>query len=80
MLARLRDETGMTILLVEQNAKAALKLADRGYVLETGKVILEGAAGDLLENADVKRAYLGKDKKEQPELEAVPVVQPLGAA
>jgi branched-chain amino acid transport system ATP-binding protein len=62
VLERLRNETGMTILLVEQNAKAALKLADRGYVLETGKVILEGPAGDLLENDDVKRAYLGKDR------------------
>jgi len=64
VLERLRRENGTTILLVEQNAKAALKLADRGYVLETGKVILEGAADELLENAEVKRAYLGKDKKE----------------
>ncbi len=65
VLERLRQETGMTILLVEQNAKAALKLADRGYVLETGKVILEGVAEELMENADVKRAYLGKDKSEK---------------
>lgn len=64
VLQRLREERGVTILLVEQNAKAALKLADRGYVLETGKVILEGPAEELLENAEVKRAYLGKDKKE----------------
>jgi branched-chain amino acid transport system ATP-binding protein len=64
VLKQLRDEQGVTILLVEQNAKAALKLADRGYVLETGKVILEGPADELLENAEVKRAYLGKDKKE----------------
>lgn len=64
VLERLRQENGTTILLVEQNAKAALKLADRGYVLETGKVILEGPADELLENAEVKRAYLGKDKKE----------------
>ena len=64
VLERLRRENGTTILLVEQNAKAALKLADRGYVLETGKVILEGPAYELLENAEVKRAYLGKDKKE----------------
>lgn len=60
-LAR-RSET--TILLVEQNARAALKIADRGYVLETGRVILEGDSSDLLENAEVQRAYLGKDKKE----------------
>jgi branched-chain amino acid transport system ATP-binding protein len=64
VLQQLRDERGVTILLVEQNAKAALRLAARGYVLETGKVILEGPALELLENAEVKRAYLGKDKKE----------------
>jgi branched-chain amino acid transport system ATP-binding protein len=64
VLEKLRQENGTTILLVEQNAKAALKLADRGYVLETGKVILEGPADELMENAEVKRAYLGKDKKE----------------
>jgi len=64
VLRQLRDERGVTILLVEQNARAALKLADRGYVLETGKVVLEGEACELLENAEVKRAYLGRDKKE----------------
>lgn len=64
VLEQLRRENGTTILLVEQNAKAALKLADRGYVLETGKVILEGVADELIENSDVRRAYLGKDKKE----------------
>jgi branched-chain amino acid transport system ATP-binding protein len=64
VLEQLRSENSTTILLVEQNAKAALKLADRGYVLETGKVILEGEANELMENAEVKRAYLGKDKKE----------------
>ena len=64
VLLQLREERGVTILLVEQNAKAALRLADRGYVLETGKVILEGPADELLENSEVKRAYLGKDKKE----------------
>jgi len=60
----LRKEKGTTVLLVEQNAKAALKMADRGYVLETGKVILEGISSDLLENKEVQRAYLGKEKKE----------------
>jgi branched-chain amino acid transport system ATP-binding protein len=64
VIERLRNDAGTTILLVEQNAKAALKMADRGYVLETGKVILEGAAEDLLENPEVQRAYLGKEKKE----------------
>lgn len=63
VLEQLRQEHGTTILLVEQNARAALKLADRGYVLETGKVILEGSADELMENAEVKRAYLGRDKK-----------------
>ena len=53
--------SGMTILLVEQNARAALQVADRGYVLENGGVVLEGAAADLLADRDVKRAYLGKD-------------------
>ncbi|RII27919.1 MAG: branched-chain amino acid ABC transporter ATP-binding protein [Geobacter sp.] len=64
VIENLRREKGTTVLLVEQNAKAALKMADRGYVLETGKVILEGSAAELLENKDVQRAYLGRDKKE----------------
>ena len=49
------------MLLVEQNAKAALSIADRGYVLETGRIILQGPAEDLLSNKDVQRAYLGRD-------------------
>lgn len=53
------NEKGVTILLVEQNAHAALQLAHRGYVLQTGKVILEGDAKDLLKNEQVKAAYLG---------------------
>ncbi|MBJ6800788.1 ABC transporter ATP-binding protein [Geomonas propionica] len=64
VIEHLRSEEGTTILLVEQNARAALKVADRGYVLETGKVILEGKGSELLENKDVQRAYLGRDKKE----------------
>jgi branched-chain amino acid transport system ATP-binding protein len=60
VILRLRDE-GNTVLLVEQNAKAALGIADRGYVLETGKIILQGAAEDLLQNRDVQRAYLGRE-------------------
>jgi branched-chain amino acid transport system ATP-binding protein len=64
VIESLRKEKGTTVLLVEQNAKAALNLADRGYVLETGKVILEGIAAELLENREVQRAYLGKEKKE----------------
>jgi branched-chain amino acid transport system ATP-binding protein len=63
-LLRLRREGGLTILLVEQNARAALKVADRGYVLETGRLILSGAAADLLQDRQVTRAYLGKDYRE----------------
>lgn len=57
-IERLRQE-GTTILLVEQNARAALKIADRAYVLEAGKMRLEGSATDLLENVELKKAYLG---------------------
>ena len=60
VILRLREE-GSTVLLIEQNAKAALSIADRGYVLETGKIILQGAAEDLLQNRDVQRAYLGRE-------------------
>jgi branched-chain amino acid transport system ATP-binding protein len=61
-IAALRD-TGCTVLVVEQNSKAVLGIADRGYVLETGAVVLEGTAQELLNNTDVQRAYLGKDYK-----------------
>lgn len=57
-------ENGTTILLVEQNARASLKIADRGYVLETGQIVLQGPSEELLENQEVKRAYLGKGYKE----------------
>ena len=60
IIRKLRDE-GNTVLLVEQNAKAALSIADRGYVLETGRIVLEENAEDLLSNRDVQRAYLGRD-------------------
>jgi branched-chain amino acid transport system ATP-binding protein len=63
VVVRLRDE-GNTVLLIEQNAKAALGIADRGYVLETGKIIVQGPAEDLLANRDVQRAYLGREKIE----------------
>ncbi len=53
------NDAGTTVLLVEQNANKALKIADRGYVLETGKVIAEGKASDLLQDQAVKEAYLG---------------------
>lgn len=51
---------GMTVLLIEQNATAALKIADYGYVLETGKIVMEGPGKELAENEDVRKAYLGK--------------------
>ena len=63
---------GKTILVVEQNAKAILKIASRGYVMETGSLVLEGTGPELLANRDVQRAYLGKeyssieDEREQP--------------
>ena len=60
IIQRIR-QAGNTVLLIEQNAKAALAIADRGYVLETGKFILQGAAEDLLVNKDVQRAYLGRE-------------------
>ena len=49
----------MTILLVEQNARKALEIADRAYVMETGRVILEGSAQELAANPEIERAYLG---------------------
>ncbi len=51
---------GTTVLLVEQNAKKALSIADRAYVLETGKIVLEGKASDLLNDESIKKAYLGE--------------------
>ena len=59
-IAGLRKEFGLTILLVEQNARGALRVADRGYVLETGRIILQGPSEELLSNKDVQRAYLGR--------------------
>lgn len=53
------NETGTTVLLVEQNAKKALKIADRGYVLETGKIVMTGTGEELLDNDEVRKAYLG---------------------
>ncbi len=57
-LRRLHEE-GLTILLVEQNVRYALELADRGYVLETGRVVMEGGGRELLEDPRIKKAYLG---------------------
>jgi len=63
ILRELKDR-GTTLLLVEQNARAALKLADRGYVIETGRIILDGTAAELQETPEVQRAYLGKGYRE----------------
>ena len=52
-------ESGVTILLVEQNAQMALSVADRAYVLETGRISMSGDAAELLQNDDVQKAYLG---------------------
>jgi branched-chain amino acid transport system ATP-binding protein len=52
-------ESGVAVLMVEQNATMALSIADRGYVLSTGEIVLEGAASELLKSEDLKRAYLG---------------------
>jgi branched-chain amino acid transport system ATP-binding protein len=60
IIEKLRNE-GTTILLVEQNARAALKISDRAYVLETGKVRVQGKSSELTENEAVKKAYLGQE-------------------
>jgi len=59
--------SGSTVLLVEQNARSALRVSHRGYVLETGTVVLQGTSEELLANRDVQRAYLGKDASEETE-------------
>ena len=59
IIRTIRD-SGVTVLLIEQNANAALKIADRGYVLETGKITLEGSGRELLSDPAVRSAYLGK--------------------
>ena len=59
VIRKINQEQGTTILLVEQNANMALKIAHRGYVMENGKIVMEGAADILLNNEDVMRAYLG---------------------
>jgi len=53
-------ESGVAVLMVEQNASMALSIADRGYVLSTGEIVLDGTAADLLRSEDLKRAYLGR--------------------
>ncbi len=69
VISRISRE-GCTVLLVEQNARGALKISHRGYVLETGRIVLEGSADDLLASREMQRAYLGRDAG--PETERVP--------
>jgi branched-chain amino acid transport system ATP-binding protein len=69
VISELRKE-GTTVLIVEQNAKAALGIAKRAYVMETGRVVMEGPASELSQNPEIQRAYLGKGYRqimEQPE-------------
>lgn len=58
IIHRLREE-GITILLIEQNVRQSLEIADRGYVLESGRIVLQGCSQELLENVQVRKAYLG---------------------
>jgi len=59
IIKRVNEEQGTTIVLVEQNANMALQIAHYGYVMENGKIVMEGKAGELIENPDVKEFYLG---------------------
>ena len=63
---------GTTPLLVEQNARAALRIADYGYVMENGRVVLQGSARDLLQDPRVRRAYLGQDRTAASGLQTIP--------
>ena len=63
IIEQLCHDLGITILLVEQNARMALKVADFGYIMESGKIMLDGAKEDLINNEDVKEFYLGGDKE-----------------
>ena len=69
VIKRLKDE-GTTILLVEQNARAALRISDRAYVMENGRIRIQGKAADLLENEEVKKAYLGQELEKKLAVEA----------
>ena len=62
IIKKINKERGTTILLIEQNANMALKVADKAYVMETGRITLSGTGAELLSNDDIKAAYLGKKK------------------
>ena len=59
LIRRIRDEQGISIVFIEQNVELALRLADRGYVLESGRAILSGPSAELLQSAEVKRIFFG---------------------
>ena len=59
LMRRIRDEQGISIVFIEQNVELALRLADRGYILESGRTILSGPSAELLQSAEVKRIFLG---------------------
>jgi len=59
IISEIRQQSGVSVLLVEQNARAALELADHGYVMENGRIVLDGPAAQLRENEDIKEFYLG---------------------
>jgi branched-chain amino acid transport system ATP-binding protein len=59
-VSRLREESQISVLMVEQNARAALKIADRGYILETGKIIMEDRSSVLEDSPEVQKAFLGR--------------------
>ncbi|MEA5015850.1 MAG: ABC transporter ATP-binding protein [Candidatus Limiplasma sp.] len=65
-IVRKLNADGITVLLIEQNANAALRIADYGYVLETGNISMAGTGKELLDNAAVREAYLGKSRKHAP--------------
>ena len=62
-IIRTINKAGITVLLIEQNANMALKVADYAYVMQTGEITLSGTGAELLENEEVKEAYLGKQRK-----------------
>ncbi len=72
IVKRLRDEQGLSILLVEQNAHAALGIADHGFVMEDGKVVMDGPAEELRSNQDVQEFYLGVGTGERGHFRNIP--------
>ncbi len=65
ILRRLNKDEGVTMMLVEQNAKVALELADMGYVMEIGRIVMDGSADRLMESEDIQSFYLGHQEEGQ---------------